>query len=245
MKGPRGILDRATRLVLAMEALFCELGGTILETICRDENCYLPSGSSGGFDRRMLKIRFQVKVTAIGAQAILRLPEAASSELPSRGMNMVEGTFNGHAFRVPLEPDGTGSHWFKVSDTMLKAARAKVGDSVSVALEPLASWPEPKLPADLAEALASDPETHKLWMDITPLARWDWIRWIGSTRNRDTRATRIDKTLSKLRSGKRAACCFNRSQCTDPSMSRNGVLLEPTPVLGRADGRKARSKRRA
>ena len=177
----------------------------------------------------MPKIRFQAKLTAIGSQTILRLPEAASSKLPSRGMSMVEGTFNGHAFQAPLEPDGMGSHWFRVSNTMLKAARAEVGDSVSVALEPMARWPEPKVPADLAEALASDPQARGLWMDITPVARWDWIRWIGSTRNRDTRAIRIEKTLSKLRSGKRAACCFNRSQCTDPSMSRNGVLLEPTP----------------
>ena len=105
-----------------------------------------------------------------------------------------------------------------------------MGDSVPVTLEPMALWPEPKVPADLAEALASDPQARRLWMDITPLARWDWIRWISSTRNRDTRTIRIEKTFSKLKSGKRAACCFNRSQCTDPSMSRNGVLLEPTPA---------------
>jgi hypothetical protein len=191
----------------------------------------------------MPKIRFQVKLTAIGSQTILRLPEAASSKLPSRGMSMVEGTFNGHAFQVPLEPDGMGSHWLRVSNAMLKAARAEVGDTVSVALEPMALWPEPKVPADLAEALASDPQVRRFWMDITPVARWDWIRWIGSTRNRDTRTIRIEKTLSKLRSGKRAACCFNRSQCTDPSMSRNGVLLEPTPPIGKSEGRQARSRR--
>jgi len=178
----------------------------------------------------MAKIRFHAKLTAIGSQTILRLPKAASTRLPSRGMSMVEGTFNGHAFQAPLEPDGMGSHWFRVSNIMRKAAKAEVGDSVSVALEPMASWPEPKVPADLAEALASDPQARRLWMDITPLARWDWIRWISSTRNRDTRTIRIEKTFSKLKSGKRAACCFNRSQCTDPSMSRNGVLLEPTPA---------------
>jgi hypothetical protein len=33
---------------------------------------------------------------------ILRLPDAASSKLPSRGMSMVEGTFNGYAFQTPL-----------------------------------------------------------------------------------------------------------------------------------------------
>ena len=190
----------------------------------------------------MPKIRFQAKLTAVGSQAILRLPEAASSRLPSRGMSMVEGTLNGHAFQAPLEPDGMGSHWFSVSNTLLKAARTAVGESVSVALEPLAVWPEPKVPTDLARALAADPRTREMWMDITPLARWDWIRWIGSTRNPDTRAIRIQKTLSKLQSGKRAACCFNRSQCTDPSMSRNGVLLEPT-AKRKAKGRQARSKR--
>jgi hypothetical protein len=195
------------------------------------------------FDRSMPKIRFQAKLTTIASQTVLRLPEAASSKLPSRGMSVVEGTFNGYAFQAPLEPDGLGSHWFRVSAAMLKAARAEVGDSVSVALEPMARCPEPKVPADLAEALVSDPQARRLWMDITPGARWDWIRWIGSTRNPDTRTIRIAKTLSKLRSGKRAACCFNRSQCTDPSMSRNGVLLEPAPAIGQAEGRQARSRR--
>ena len=191
----------------------------------------------------MPKIRFDATLTAIGSQAILRLPQAASRKLPSRGMSMVEGTFNGRAFQAPLEPDGTGSHWFKVSNTMLRAAGAEVGDSVSVAVETMPLWPEPKVPADLAEALASDSEARRLWMDITPVARWDWIRWIGATRSPETRAIRIEKTLSKLRSGKRAACCFNRSQCTDASMSRNGVLLEATPAIGESEVRQPRSKR--
>lgn len=176
----------------------------------------------------MSTIRFQATLTAIGSQAIVKLPKAASSRLRSRGMNLVEGTLDGHAFQAPLEPDGKGSHWFKVSGMMLRGAKAAVGDRVTVAIEALALWPEPDIPADLKKALGDDPQAHSLWKDITPLARWDWIRWIGATRNPDTRAIRIEKTLSKLRSGKRAACCFDRSQCTDPSVSRNGVLIEPT-----------------
>jgi len=176
----------------------------------------------------MPKIEFHAKLTAIGSQTILRLPKSASGKLPSRGMSIVEGTFNGRSFQTALEPDGTGSHWFRVSDAMLEAAGSAAGDSVSLAIAPIAQWPEPEVPRDLARALTADPKARGLWTDITALARWDWIRWIGSTRNPETRTIRIEKTLSKLKSGKRAACCFDRSRCTDPSVSRNGVLVEPT-----------------
>jgi hypothetical protein len=159
-------------------------------------------------------------------------------------MSLVEGTFNDQVFQTPLEPDGQGSHWFRVSDAMLRGARAAAGDSVSLAIAPMARWPEPKVPQDLARALAADAKARSLWMDITVLARWDWIRWIGSTRNPDTRTIRIEKTLSKLKSGKRAACCFDRSQCTDPSVSRSGVLLESTAAGEHSRIRRSVSRRR-
>ena len=178
----------------------------------------------------MHKIRFQATLTAIGSQTILRLPEAASGKLPSRGMCVVEGTFNGHAFQAPLEPDGLGSHWFRVSNTMLKTARADVGDSVSIALEPMTPWPEPKVPADLAEALASDPQARRLWKDITPVARWDWIRWIRAVKTPETRQKHIDVALDKLNKGMRRPCCFNRNLCSEPYVSHNWVLLDPTQM---------------
>ena len=47
-----------------------------------------------------------------------------------------------------------------------------------------------------------------LWSDITPLARWDWIRWINGTKNPDTRKIRIDKTRKKIKIGTKFSLFF-------------------------------------
>src|SRR4051812_36375132 len=123
-----------------------------------------------------MSITFDAKLTAIASRTIVKLPMAVSRKLRSRGMNLVEGTLHGRAFQAPLEPDGKGGHWFTVSQTMLKAAGAAVGDTVSIAMTPMSVWPEPPVPLDLEKALADDPQARDVWMDITTLARWDWIR---------------------------------------------------------------------
>jgi uncharacterized protein YdeI (YjbR/CyaY-like superfamily) len=101
-----------------------------------------------------------------------------------------------------------------VSDALRAAAKADVGDTVALDIAPTKDWPEPKVPRALQQALAASPEAAALWQDITPMARWDWIRWIGATRNSHTRQRRVDVTIDKLRSGKRRPCCFDRNQCT-------------------------------
>jgi hypothetical protein len=178
-------------------------------------------------EENMVAIRFETRLLKIGTWTLLRVPKAASAKLPSRGMVMAKGTLNGFYFQAALEPDGKGSHWLKVDNAMRKAIRADAGDAVTLKIEPIKKWPEPRVPGDLKKALTANGQARNLWMDITPNARWDWIRWINATKNPETRGIRIEKTLSKLRSGKRTACCFDRSQCTEPQVSKNGVLLGP------------------
>jgi hypothetical protein len=143
-------------------------------------------------------------------------------------MVMAQGTINGFHFQAPLEPDGKKSHWFRVDQSILDSANVTTGDIVGLEIKPLKEWPEPEIPKDLQNAFTADQEAYDLWKDTTTKARWDWIRWIRSTKNPETRKRRIDKTRSKLKSGKRRPCCFNRSLCCEPSVSKSGVLLEPT-----------------
>jgi hypothetical protein len=175
----------------------------------------------------MATIHFEAELFKISAWTLLRLPKSASAQLPSRGMTMVEGTINGFRFQAALEPDGKGSHWLRVDETIREAAGADAGETVMLAIEPAKEWTEPPVPEDLKSALAADPQAHTLWMDCTTMARWDWIRWISATAQPETRRRRIEVACSKLRSGMRRPCCFNRSLCTEPYVSKNGVLLEP------------------
>ncbi|MBI2106074.1 DUF1905 domain-containing protein [Candidatus Woesearchaeota archaeon] len=78
--------------------------------------------------------RFEAKLFNIGSWTILRLPKGASVKLPSRGMAMVKGTINGNNLQAPLEPDGKGSHWFRIDKTLRKAAGA---DTVMLEIEPV------------------------------------------------------------------------------------------------------------
>jgi hypothetical protein len=141
----------------------------------------------------------------------LVLPREASAKLPSRGMVTVEGAFNGVPFRATLNPDGQKSHWLKVDRKLREAAKANAGDEVTLEITPVAEEPESTVPADFRKALAESPQAQALWKVITPVARRDWIQWITSAKQPETRARRVRNACSMLASGKRRVCCFDRS----------------------------------
>ena len=171
-------------------------------------------------------IRFKAKLLrpAENAQGdswtFLVLPKNASAKLPSRSMTAVEGTINGASFQATLEPDGHGSHWLKVDRQLREAAGAEAGDLITLEIAPAAEEPEPSVPADLRAALATAaPKARDVWEDITPIARRDWIHWITSAKQAETRTRRVKNACSMLAAGKRRACCFDRSGMYSKSMS--------------------------
>ena len=150
----------------------------------------------------------------------LILPKNASAKLPSRGMTAVEGSINGFPFQAALEPDGQKSHWLKVDRKLSKSAGAEAGDIVTLEIAPAGKETEPEVPTDLRKAFAAAaPKTRTTWSDITPNARRDWIHWITSAKQAETRARRIKNACSMLAAGKRRVCCFDRSGFYSKSMS--------------------------
>ncbi|MGX5729488.1 YdeI/OmpD-associated family protein [Pseudoxanthomonas beigongshangi] len=145
------------------------------------------------------------------AWSFLILPVEASARLPTRSQVTVDGTLDGHAFQATLEPDGQGSHWLKVEKKLRETAGVSVGDTVALEMAPVAVEPEPKVPPDIRKALSEHPAAKAQWDTLTPVARRDWIQWMTSGKKAETRVKRIATACSQLESGKRRACCFDRS----------------------------------
>jgi hypothetical protein len=171
------------------------------------------------------KIRFKAKLFRpaesenADSWTFLTLPKNASAKLPCRGMTAIEGTINGVSFQAMLQPDGQKSHWLKVDRKLREAAGTDTGEVVTLEIAPAAEEPEPAVPTDLRKALAATPKARALWSDITPIARRDWIQWITSAKQAETRARRIKNACSMLAAGKRRVCCFDRSGFCNKSLS--------------------------
>ena len=61
---------------------------------------------------------------------------------------------------------------------------------------------------------------------INAKSRWEWLRWIRSTLNPETRSKRIKVAASKLENGAKTPCCFDTARCTVPDVSKSGVLID-------------------
>ena len=124
----------------------------------------------------------------------------------------VEGIINAFPFRAVLEPepDDPKKLRLKINRALQAAAGAEVGDTVTVEITRVEEEPETRMPADLSHALArpAHAQAKTQWANITPLARRDWILWITTAKQTETRAIRIEKACSMLASGKRRVCCF-------------------------------------
>jgi uncharacterized protein YdeI (YjbR/CyaY-like superfamily) len=76
-------------------------------------------------------------------------------------------------------------------------------------MNPKPAGEEPRVPTDLRKALAVTPMAKAQWSDLTPIARRDFISWMDSAKQPQTRRRRIERAASMLVAGKRRPCCYS------------------------------------
>ncbi|WP_281965098.1 YdeI/OmpD-associated family protein [Serinicoccus marinus] len=64
------------------------------------------------------------------------------------------------------------------------------------------------LPDDLRAELTDHGDALEAWLDITPLARNEFICWVEDAKQDRTRARRIRRTQEELQEGMRRPCCW-------------------------------------
>ena len=179
-------------------------------------------------------------------RAAQRAPDPASARRCQRAASLTRsGRGAGIAQRSRVhpvvEPDGLRGHWIGLDEELWNRLGLSPGDEVAAARTPQSRWPEVVVPADMQLALAGCSVLAEVWQELTPMAHWEWVPGVKSTKNAATRARRVEVTLSKLESGLRRPCCFDRSSCTDPEVSSGAAraVLNRSPDLIRVRGRGA------
>ena len=71
-----------------------------------------------------------------------------------------------------------------------------------------AAGPLHKVSPDIRKVLGANAEARAAWDDITALARNEWICWVTSAKQDETRAKRVKRLAEDLAKGKRRPCCW-------------------------------------
>ena len=145
--------------------------------------------------------RFAVVVAAgPGGRAVIVVPFDPDEAWGAKAVHHVKGTVNGTRVRVTLAPGGGG--WeFTLNQPRALGMGVAAGDEVTVELTP--EGPQrADLAADIAAALAANPQAGAFFDTLAQFYRRAYLRWIDATTRRpDVRAARIAEVVDLLAAG--------------------------------------------
>ena len=146
-------------------------------------------------------MRFESTVELGGKTATgIPIPDEVIEALGSGKRPPVAITVNGHTYRTTAVRMG-GRFLVPLSAENREAAGVVAGEDITVDLEADTAPREVTLPDDLAAAM--DDEARAAYDGLSYTHRKEWVRWVEEAKKPETRATRIEKTVTGLREGKK------------------------------------------
>lgn len=144
-------------------------------------------------------MRFRTTVELGGKTATgFEVPAEVVEALGAGRRPPVTVTLNGHTYRSTVAVMG-GRYLLPLSAEDRAAARVQAGDEVDVEVEHDTAPREVEVPADLAQALAGDPEARAAWERLSYSHRRQHVLAIAEAKQAATRERRIAKALEMLR----------------------------------------------
>jgi hypothetical protein len=134
----------------------------------------------------------------------LRIPFDVQKAFGTRARVAVKGTINGFPFRSSIFPmGGDGTHFMAVNRETREGAGIRGPETVSVVME---RDDEPRTvepPADFLRALRADRAAREAWEGLSYTHRKEHVRAVEEAKRPETRARRIERSISMLAAGKR------------------------------------------
>ncbi len=132
-----------------------------------------------------------------GAWCFLAVPFDVAEAWGTRGRVRVKGTINGFPFRTNIQPMD-GRHLITFNKQLQAGAKAKLGDTVAVVMEPDTEEWTIDPPAELAKAFRQSKDAKVLWDKLAYTHRKEFARWINGARQEQTRERRATKAVGMM-----------------------------------------------
>ena len=145
--------------------------------------------------------RFDAVIQKEGKFIFVALPFAPREVWGARPRFYVAGTINGTAVRGTLGAEGQ-DYFLRLGAAWMRDSEIAVGDTVTVCLAPEGPQVE-TVAEDIATALLANEKAKKFFEGLPTYYRKNYIRWIETAKQEETRAKRIAEMIALLNERKR------------------------------------------
>jgi 2-amino-4-hydroxy-6-hydroxymethyldihydropteridine diphosphokinase len=132
-----------------------------------------------------------------GGSALIHLP-AFSPRALGKGRKPVNANLNGTIFRSSVFPEDKVRQYLVINQEVRAAANLSHGQTIAASLTPDREPRSVQLPADLAQALAAEPQAQARFTGLALSHQREYVLWIEEAKKPETRARRIAETLKKI-----------------------------------------------
>jgi Domain of unknown function (DUF1905)/Bacteriocin-protection, YdeI or OmpD-Associated len=150
----------------------------------------------------------------------VELPPGSVEFFGTKAQVSVEGTVNGHNFNGLAFPTADGTHFLSLNRRVRRQLAISEGDRLEFLIRRREPAEDDVMPAELARALASEPEAQIWWADLQSGHRRTALRFIGGARSSEVRAWRVSDVLRRAKRYFRKEGPFYPTKQDQPFLSR-------------------------
>ena len=144
-------------------------------------------------------MRFRATLETNGRTATgIEVPSDVVDALGAGRRPPVRVTLHEHTYRTTVARMG-GRFLVPVSAEVRQAAGVTAGDQLDVGIELDDAPRTVDVPADLATALAAEPEAAAAWARLSYTHQKEWVRSVEDAKKPETRARRVAAAVTALR----------------------------------------------